>query len=348
MDSNSGILMPSRILRKATLYVLGLEDPSGGSVPPYYKIGITTHAVSKRIRTLQTGNPYRIVALHTFEIEGAEIVEQNLHRVYASNRLMLEWFKLSDAELAAVLQSAKDLKDDIEALVVEVRDLDQQHSNNTMLNPTTEATDLHLQAVTLEGQKTQNSLRVATTRSRLARITGTTRGIEGIAQVSITNPSPGFSRRELKSADPDLYNDYLTIPEFKVSVKILDKPTPGNYPNLVADKKQAAAAAPNVDPKDVTYDKESRTTDAVQLHSEYIDLVSQGGAIDRDLMLVKMKLKILCGQARGIDGIFEYVREDRMTFDEVSFEADNPALYAQFTVQRPPQRRFSVMRSRGY
>ena len=152
----------------------------------------------------------------------------------------------------------------------------------------------------------------------------------------------------MKSADPDLYNDYLTIPEFKVSVKILDKPTPGNYPNLEADKNQAAAAAPNVDPKEDTYHKESRTTDAVQLHSEYIDLVSQGGAIDRDLMLVKMKLKTLCGQARGIDGIFEYVREDRMTFDEDSFEADNPTLYAQFTGQRQPQRRFAVTKSRGY
>jgi len=338
----------SRILQKATLYILGLEDPAGGTVPPYYKVGITTDTVAKRIRQLQTGNPYRIVALHTFEIEGAEIVEQSLHRVYAPNRRILEWFELSDAELAAVLQAAENLKDDIEALVVEVRDLDQQHSNDTMLNPTAEAIDLHLQAVTLEGQKTQNSLRIATMRSSLARITGTTRGIEGITQVSITNPSPGFSKRELKSADPDLYNDYLTIPEFKVSMKVLDKPTPGNYPNLVADKKQAAAAAPNVDPDDVTPDKESRTTDAVQLHSEYINLVSQGGAIDRDLLLVKMKLKTLCGQARGIDGIFEYVRADRMTFDEDSFEVDNPALYAQFTVQPQPQRRFAVMKSRDY
>ena len=338
----------SRILQKATLHILGLEDPAGGTVPPYYKVGITTDTVAKRIRQLQTGNPYRIVALHTFEIEGAEIVEQSLHRVYAPNRRILEWFELSDAELAAVLQAAENLKDDIEALVVEVRDLDQQHSNDTMLNPTAEATDLHLQAVTLEGQKTQNSLRIATMRSSLARITGTTRGIEGITQVSITNPSPGFSKRELKSADPDLYNDYLTIPEFKVSMKVLGKPTPRNYPNLVADKKQAAAAAPNVDPDDVTPDKESRTTDAVQLHSEYINLVSQGGAIDRDLLLVKMKLKTLCGQARGIDGIFEYVRADRMTFDEDSFEADNPALYAQFTVQPQPQRRFAVMKSRDY
>ena len=340
--------MSARILQRATLYVLGLEDPAGGSVPPYYKVGITTDTVAKRIRQLQTGNPYRIVALHTFEIEGAEIVEQNLHRVYAQNRRVLEWFELSDAELAAVLQSAKDFKDDIEALVVEVRDLDQQYSNDTMLNPTAEATDLHLQAVTLEGQKTQNSLRIATMRSSLARITGTTRGIEGITQVSITNPSPGFSKRELKSADPDLYNDYLTIPEFKVSMKVLGKPTPRNYPNLVADKNQAAAAAPNVDPDDVTPDKESRTTDAVQLHSEYINLVSQGGAIDRDLLLVKMELKTLCGQARGIDGIFEYVREDRMTFDEDSFEADNPALYAQLTVQGQPQRRFAVWKSRDY
>ena len=37
------------------MYVLGLEDPAGGLVPPYYKLGITTGTVAKRIRQLQNG-----------------------------------------------------------------------------------------------------------------------------------------------------------------------------------------------------------------------------------------------------------------------------------------------------
>ena len=338
----------SRILQKATLYVLGLEDPAGGPVPPYYKLGITTDTVDKRIRQLQTGNPYRIVALHTLEIEGAEIVEQNLHRVYAPHRRILEWFELSDDELAAVLRAAEDLRDDIEALVVEVRGLDQQPSNNVILNATPEAQTLHQEAVALEGAKTQNSLKVAVLRSRLAALTGAGRGIVGITVVLVTSPTSGFSRMALKADDEDLYRQYLTIPEFKHSLKVLGKPTPRDFPQLNAEKTQAAAAVPAVAAEEVTPDRTDRTVDVVQLHSEYIDLVSMGGDIDRDLMMVKMRLKTLCGQARGIDGVCEYVREDRMTFDEDSFMADHPGLYEQFTIQRQPQRRLAVKRSRDY
>ena len=347
MSASLGDIM-SRLLQKATMYILGLEDPAGGAVPPFYKIGITTDTVNKRIRQLQTGNPYRIVALHTFEIEGAEIVEQNLHRVYAQHRRILEWFELTDDELSSVLHSVEKMKDDIESLVVQVRDLDQQQSNDSMIIPTQEAIDLHLQAVALEGHKTQNTLRSKTLRAKLAKITGTNRGIEGITQVLVTNPSPGFSKSALKSAEPDIYNQYLTIPEHKISMKILDKSTPSNYPNLVAEKKQAESAVPTVLPSEVSSNKDPRNNDAVQIHSEYIDLVAKGGDIDRDLLVVKMKLKILCGQSRGIDSICEYVREERMTFDEDSFETDHPSLYSQYTVQRDPQRRLNVMKSRDY
>ncbi len=330
------------------MYVLGLEDPAGGLVPPYYKLGITTGTVAKRIRQLQTGNPYKIVALHTFEIEGAEIVEQNLHRVYAPHRRILEWFELSDDELAAVLQAAEDLKDDIEALVVEVRELDQQPSSNVILNATPEAQTLHQEAVVLESAKTQNSLRAAVLRSMLASLTGVGRGIVGITAVSVTSPTSGFSKVALKADDKDLYGQYLTVPEFKHSMKVLGKPTPRDFPQLNAEKTQAAAAAPTVAAEEVTAGKADRTADAVQLHSEYIELVSVAGDIDKDLMLVKMRLKTMCGEARGIDGVCEYVREDRMTFDEDAFMADHPGLYEQFTIQRQPQRRFAVMKSRDY
>ena len=37
----------AREMQKAILYVLKLEDPTGGPVPPFYKIGITTDTVDK-------------------------------------------------------------------------------------------------------------------------------------------------------------------------------------------------------------------------------------------------------------------------------------------------------------
>ena len=66
----------ARQLQKGVLYFLALEDPAGGAVPPFYKIGVTTDTVDKRIRQLQTGNPFRIVPHRTLVLEGAEFVER--------------------------------------------------------------------------------------------------------------------------------------------------------------------------------------------------------------------------------------------------------------------------------
>ena len=307
--------MMARQLQKGVLYFLALEDPAGGAVPPFYKIGVTTDTVDKRIRQLQTGNPFRIVPHRTLVLEGAEFVERHLHRLYSANRRMLEWFTLSPDELEEVIEEAEGFAEGVSDLIVEVRELDTTPSTRAMMSPTPEAIQLHGEAVRLEGMKTQNALRIKTVKSRILATVGTKRGIPGIVTVSIYKPVTSFKKAQLKKADPVLYEQYMTNTKFKQAMTILGKPKPSDFTRLFDEHKQAAATIPKTAPDDVEDEKLDRTDDTIDLHDDYVRLLEKDATIDRDLVLVKMRLKSICGDSIGIDGVCTYLREDRKVFD---------------------------------
>ena len=56
------------------------------------KIGVTGD-VWKRLRTLQTGHPEKLIVLYVEEIDNPTIIERYLHRHFHEKRLNGEWFK---------------------------------------------------------------------------------------------------------------------------------------------------------------------------------------------------------------------------------------------------------------
>ena len=338
----------ARQLQKGILFFLALEDPAGGAVPPFYKIGVTTDTVDKRIRQLQTGNPFRIVPHTTMVVEGAEFVERHLHRLYSAKRRVLEWFSFSPDELQEVIETAEAYSDEFSDLVVETRQTDSTYSTDDVISPTPEAAELHKEAVRLEGLKTQNGLRKAVIRSQVLALVGTSRGIPGIVTVAIYKPVTSFKKALLKKDDPALYDRYMTKIQFKQSMTVLDKAKPSDFAQLFDEKKKAAAGVSKVSPDDVTDVRLDRTDDSADLHDAYIRLLEEDAAISIDLDLVKMKLKTQCGDAAGIEGVCTYVREDKTSFDGERFEQDHPDLHDEYTTTGTSMRRASVKRSRDY
>jgi hypothetical protein len=64
----------------------------------FVKIGIACD-VKNRLKTLQTGNPYQLALIDSFEFDEALRVESILHSKYDHARVRGEWFLLTDAEL---------------------------------------------------------------------------------------------------------------------------------------------------------------------------------------------------------------------------------------------------------
>lgn len=338
----------ARELQKGILYFLKLEDPAGGTVPPFYKIGITTGTLDKRINTLQTGNPYKIVPHHTMEVEGAEFVERHLHSLYSSKRRMLEWFEFTSEEIEEAIEVAKDYAQQFSDLVVEIRSLDQRHSNGINISATPEVLDLHKEALRLEELKTKLGLERSAIKSRLLSLVGTSRGIPGIVRVSIYKGTTSFKMVELRKNEPDVYDKYLTKVEFSQTMKLSGKSKPSDFKQLYEEKKAAAALIKKVEASDVGSDKIDRDTSSVALHEKYVQFIEEIGKINIDLDLVKMKLKSHCGENSGIDDVCTYIREDKKKFDREKFEADHPHLVKKYTTTGSDRRVVQVSKSRDY
>jgi hypothetical protein len=62
------------------------------------KIGYTAYPAALRLGSLQTGNPFRLKIIETFEYPEAEMArstEKTLHSRFASKKLVGEWFSVS-------------------------------------------------------------------------------------------------------------------------------------------------------------------------------------------------------------------------------------------------------------
>jgi hypothetical protein len=65
----------------------------------FYKIGVTRGSIEKRIKKLQTGNPYCIDIVDYYETENPFKMEQMLHNRHKHQRVNNEWFSLKQDDI---------------------------------------------------------------------------------------------------------------------------------------------------------------------------------------------------------------------------------------------------------
>lgn len=81
-----------------------------------YKIGVTRGDIKKRIKKLQTGNSGEIYLVCSFDCEYPFLMEKMLHNKYFGQKVLNEWFQLSDAEAIEFKQTCKEIQETIDAL----------------------------------------------------------------------------------------------------------------------------------------------------------------------------------------------------------------------------------------
>ena len=67
------------------------------------KIGITKNAVFKRLGQLQTGNPYVLKVYKTMMREDYKVIEHDLHKKYAEQNKLNEWFHITLEEVDKII-----------------------------------------------------------------------------------------------------------------------------------------------------------------------------------------------------------------------------------------------------
>lgn len=69
------------------IYILRTD----GSSETFYKIGYTKREMSKRIRALQTGCPYKLELVKT--MQGSQDKEKEYHAILRQSRILGEWYR---------------------------------------------------------------------------------------------------------------------------------------------------------------------------------------------------------------------------------------------------------------
>lgn len=70
----------------------------------YYKIGITSRDIAKRIEDMKTGNPFQIYEYFHLECANANKLEKELHLLWSHKNQYREWFELSESDLQNIIK----------------------------------------------------------------------------------------------------------------------------------------------------------------------------------------------------------------------------------------------------
>lgn len=304
-------------LQAGELYFLGELDHRTQQPTPFVKIGIVREHdrrdTAKRLKEHQTGNPRQIFDVAIVATPFVEQVETTLHGLYAPRGVGGEWFELGGAELAASIDRAGRVADDMrsaEASVVAADRLVKLESSGEPVVPDSTMLDQHRRL--LELKAIDKAIKAASGVVRSALGTAHRRGlaVERFVSVQLKQSPDAFDKVAFEQQHPDLYAQYLHAAE-----RLLQ-----------------------------------RFTLAADLHALYLQLLVEEASANLEIEVVTAMLKTACGEAPGINGVCSWKRElkTETKLDESALKADQPELYSRFLVTKPPSTATVVTRNRGY
>lgn len=81
-----------------------------------FKIGVTTKTLEKRLRELQTGNPYELFVSNYYETDTPFKLETMLHNKYFNTNVKNEWFDVTAHDVAHFHEICEHYQEIIESL----------------------------------------------------------------------------------------------------------------------------------------------------------------------------------------------------------------------------------------
>ena len=107
-------------------YVYLLMSTDSDGLKELFKIGITKTSIEKRIKSLSTGNPNKIVLINFYFSKNYKEIEKWLHSRFSLNKTLSknEWFYLTDEQVSDFIVTCEKIDQTIKFI----------NTNNTLLN----------------------------------------------------------------------------------------------------------------------------------------------------------------------------------------------------------------------
>ena len=320
-------------LNSGTLYFINEKDIKTGESLNYYKIGIVKESSKqdseKRLLQHQTGNPRKLCIIETLKMPAVEAVETNLHYLFARNRVMGEWMSFTDVELQKAISKAKELSEGMKENIKDFQranELGNIQSNEKIIPASEEAKKLY--AGVMNFNEVINSCKKVKILYEDYLRAANEKGIDigGEADMKSRKGAIIFDAKLFLKNYPDLYKEYSMYSnpiegsfrlkpdkDWKFDISTIES----DQFELISDFKKQLDHA--------DYSLEMRFL----LHANYLGVLEIRKFADWESDIAKLKLKVITGDAVGIEGVCTWKRKAKevISLDEEKIEADHPAEY---------------------
>lgn len=327
------------ILTPGQLYFINEQDVKTGSRSSYYKIGIVRDAEGRdsknRLLEHQTGNPRKLCIVEALSMPAVEVIETNLHYLFARNRVMGEWMHFSDSELQVAITKAKELATEMQENMADINyaeTLKNTISNGAKMAATDEAQELYgvIQDFKAVVEACDETLRQYDQYLYQAIESGV--DVSGRATVQNRAGARKFDEKLFATTYPELFKKYSDV-TFPVKGSFRVKAASDWSPDLSAISTEQvellSAFRDLLDTADLSLET------GFALHEKHLGVLEIKKYADWKAEMANIKLRVLTADSDGIEGISTWKREAKETvvFDKNRLKSDHPDEYNACMIQ---------------
>jgi hypothetical protein len=324
-------------------FIREMEYPSG-KPSAFVKVGLVRYKENRdsfgRLTEHQTGNPRRLSLKpeHIVKTQAVDMVEAQLHRRFATKRIVGEWFEFqTDADIDVAVAEANNLAKEVAEMMPLFKksmELDQEPSNGKVRPAKDGEKELLATLVVARKQKTVCEAVAKELKAILEKAYSEGADITVAARNSVTVFSPRFLVDEFKEENEVLWEKYLVdVQTWKHTF------SPG------ARAKELGSDF------DAQIEQIRTILESVKTSGNFSDLVEVNlvitnlkGIADWDAKVSEAKLKIATDVFEGIEDVCTWKREweSKKEFDSTTFAAENPELAKKYVSTPAPKATLKV------
>ena len=327
-------------LTPGTLYIDRDQDVLSGEWGQYVKIGIVRNDKEASIRNKehQTGNPRRIHVIFSAESPMVEHLETYLHHIFASRRVLGEWFLLDDNAIQTqVIPIAEAL---IEKHRTSLEAFIQKAANKSIASsgisrePTDSELALHQQAIDAKHALEILQARQDIIKSKLIQLAKGAGGISGVLDFQKKISRPSLQKSKLKTDHPEIYSEYetLVLGEPKGAFSVKGTSSLKKLDEELYDEKKFMAHSAAKENSDITTPQVEPNSTITDLHQAYLESLKAIASADWLYESLKADLASILHNDDEIAGVVSWKRlaKEESKFDTDSFAKDHPDMYAKY------------------
>jgi len=318
----------------------------------FVKIGLVRYRDGRdswgRLTEHQTGNPRKLSlsSTHVVQTEAVDLVEARLHREFAKNRILGEWFEFAnDQDLDAAVSRAREVSSEVAKIVGtfdQATALKYHPSNGLKRDPTPEEIEWGAKLAVAKAQEQICKDFESTINSMLTKAFTEGKDVSPYSKVVVKPFVPTFLEDEFKNAHPDKWGKYLSeesdwFNRFLPKVKIdIDEDLGDLFYEEIEGVRLAIELA-------------KEKSDLSLLTEPSLTLSSLRGIAEWDIKTNQTKLQVAIAEFEEISGICSWKRLKKIEskFNSKAFASEEPDLYKSFLSTGSASTRVAAKKSKS-